>query len=152
MKIWLNENKIFFETATATLLSFMAIMVSVSQCSISKQQIILSETPIVLIEPAEIIKGTVGEFKISLINHGLADLTDIKIYEDYYVSLTPMNGPITLYRFGPFSTQPNTTVLQLKSYGKSNFAIYFTAIKHDNKVKNNNDNQFQPPSLSYPRS
>ena len=103
----LKRNKIFFETIAAILLSVMAIIVSVSQNTIAKKQITLSETPIISIEPPENVKGKIGEFKLFLKNISLADLYDIRIYEDYFVSLTPKDGPTTFVRYGIFTTNPN---------------------------------------------
>jgi len=43
MKVWLQHNKIFFETITAALLSIMAIIISFVQIGIAEKQIKLTE-------------------------------------------------------------------------------------------------------------
>lgn len=127
----LKRNKIFFETIAAILLSVMAIIVSVSQNTIAKKQITLSETPIISIEPPENVKGKIGEFKLFLKNISLADLYDIRIYEDYFVSLTPKDGPTKLVRFGIFTTKPNSSIQQLKLNEKQSFTISFRSMHED---------------------
>lgn len=128
---WLQKNKIFFETFAAISLSIMALLVSSSQYKIAKSQLILSESPKILIEPSDEVKGSIGEFELFLKNLSLADLYDIRIYEDYFVSLTPKDGPTKLIRFGIFTTKPNSTIQQLKSDKNENFTISFKSIHDD---------------------
>lgn len=128
---WLQKNKIFFETFAAISLSIMALLVSSSQYKIAKSQLILSESPKILIEPSDEVKGSIGEFELFLKNLSLADLYDIRIYEDYFVSLTPKDGPTKLIRFGTFTTKPNSTIQQLKSDKNENFTISFKSIHDD---------------------
>ncbi len=128
---WLQKNKIFFETFAAISLSIMALLVSSSQYKIAKSQLILSESPKILIEPSNEVKGSIGEFELFLKNLSLADLYDIRIYEDYFVSLTPKDGPTKLIRFGIFTTKPNSTIQQLKSDKNENFTISFKSIHDD---------------------
>jgi hypothetical protein len=128
---WLQKNKIYFETIVGISLMIMALFVSYSQYKIAKSQLILSESPKILIEPSNEVKGSIGEFELFLKNLSFADLYDIRIYEDYFVSLTPKDGPTKLIRFGIFTTKPNSTIQQLKSDKNENFTISFKSIHDD---------------------
>jgi hypothetical protein len=128
---FLERNKVFLETIAAILLSVMAVIVSISQNTIAEKQLILSEIPIISIEPSEDVKGNIGEFELSLRNLSLADLYDIRIYEDYFVSLTSKDGPTELLRFGWFNTKPDSYIEQLKSNEKESFTISFKSIHDD---------------------
>ena len=128
---WLQKNKIYFETIVGISLMIMALFVSYSQYKIAKSQLILSESPKILIEPSNEVKGSIGEFELFLKNLSFADLYDIRIYEDYFVSLTPKDGPTKLIRFGIFTTKPNSSIQQLKSNKKENFTISFKSINDD---------------------
>jgi hypothetical protein len=125
---WLKKNKIFFETIAAVLLSFMAILVSCSQSEIAKNQLILSENPIILVEPSGIVKGSTGEFKLFIENISLTELYNIRIYEDYFAVITQANNLINLVTMGPFITQPNSTIQQLKLNEKEAITINFKSI------------------------
>ncbi|MFC2092467.1 hypothetical protein ACFLSV_01080 [Bacteroidota bacterium] len=130
MKIreWLEKNKIFFETVTAVLLALMAISVSYFQCNISKNQLAISVEPRLLIEPSEIVKGSIGEFELTIKNPSLAEIYDVRIYEDYFVTLTNDDNRVQLIRIGIFTTLPDTIILQLKPNDETKFNISFKSI------------------------
>ena len=130
MKIreWLEKNKIFFETFAAVLLGVMAILVSFSQCKISKNQLALSVEPQLSIEPSEMVKGSIGEFELTIKNPSLAEIYDIRIYEDYFVTSTTDDNRVQLVRVGIFTTFPDTTILQLESNDETKFNISFKSI------------------------
>ncbi|MBL7131433.1 MAG: hypothetical protein ISS45_08555 [Candidatus Omnitrophica bacterium] len=128
---WLEKNKIFFETFAAISLSIMALLLSCTQSKIARHQLILSENPRILIEPSETVKGSIGEFELSIRNPSLAELYDIRIYEDYFVTMTLEDGSIKLARIGIFITKPNTTIQQLKPNKKESFMINFKSIIED---------------------
>ena len=125
---WLKKNKIFFETITATLLAIMAIFVSCTQTKIARNQMALSVVPIVFIEPAKIVKGTTGEFTLFLKNDSPAELYDIGINEDYFVSSTSEDGQTTLRSFGALIVWPQGSIERLKSGGRKSFTISFKTI------------------------
>lgn len=125
---WLEKNKIFFETIAAILLSTMALSVSCTQSKIARNQLILSENPRIIIEPSEDVKGSVGEFKLFVRNVSLAELYDIRIYEDYFVTMTQEDDSISLARMGAFITKPNSIIPQLKPNKRESFTINFKSI------------------------
>ena len=96
----------------------------------TKKQVSLTQDPVIRILPEEDVKGNIGLFDLYLLNSGLSDLVDIRIYEDYFVSLTSQGGPITLHRFGPFSVKPKTVILSLSQGEKRKVSIDFRTI-HD---------------------
>lgn len=125
---WLEKNKIFFETVAAISLSIMALLISCTQSEIARNQLILSENPRILIEPSEVVKGSIGEFKLFVRNVSLAELYDIRIYEDYFVTMAQEDGSISLVRMGALITKPNSIVPQLKPNKKENIIINFKSI------------------------
>ena len=68
-----------------------------------QSQLALAKDPVVTVEPEGQVEGKVGQFTLTLRNLGLSDLHNVRIYEDYFVSLTPSGEPITLTRFGGYS-------------------------------------------------
>ena len=135
MRKWLKNNKIFFETiipvfvtGIALIVSFVALNVSFAGRRIAETQLILAATPIISIEPSENVKGEVGVFGLSIKNLSLVELQGIGIYEDYFVSLTPESGTVKLFRFGSFSTNPNSSIPQLKPNEEKGFEINFKSI------------------------
>lgn len=93
----------------------------------SENELVLSQEPVVVIMPAEIVRGDVGEFELTLHNIGISDLKEIEIFEDYFVSLTPKGGNIQLNRFGPYSILPNSKFANLFSRDSIKFNIWFKA-------------------------
>ncbi|MCX5678935.1 MAG: hypothetical protein NTY76_07535 [Candidatus Omnitrophica bacterium] len=120
---WLEKNKIFFETVAAIALSLMALLVSCTQSEIARNQLVLSGNPIILIEPSDTVKGSIGEFKISVKNISMAELYDIRIYEDYFVTMAQENGSINLVSVGAFITKPNLVIPQLKPNNREDITI-----------------------------
>ena len=120
---WLNKNKIFFETITAILLSLMAIFVSIAQLGVAKNQLILSADPVVLVEPSSIVRNSSGQFRLFINNKGLAELYNIRLYYDYFVTMKQDDSLISLGSIGPFITEPNSTIYLLKPNQKKDFII-----------------------------
>lgn len=78
-----------------------------------QSQLALSQDPVIVVEPAEDAQGEAGEFNLTLRNLGLSEVHDVRIYEDYFVSLTPKGGPIRLTRFGMFSVKSDSVIPEL---------------------------------------
>jgi hypothetical protein len=117
--------------STLVLVIITAIYVILTQQMLreTKRQVSLAQDPVVRIVPEEGIKGEVGFFELYVLNSGISDLTDVRIYEDYFVSMTVEDGPITLHRFGSFSVKPNTLIPSLKGGEKKTFSIDFRSIQ-----------------------
>jgi hypothetical protein len=83
---WLNNNKIWFETLTASLLSLMAVIVSVAQsCTASKQTELMSlQTQIAEAQ-------ALPQFEVAL-NPKFNDAT--RKYDDYILVVSNHGGPI----------------------------------------------------------
>jgi len=123
---FLERNKIFFETITATLLSFMAFMVSFNSCNIASSQLALSQEPAIRFVQEKTVAGNdVASFMLSLKNTGLSDISDIEIYDDYFVAQKLSDKPILLHRFGIFSIQPSHIISTIKKGRAKNFQIEF---------------------------
>ncbi|MCH8034402.1 MAG: hypothetical protein IH950_11705 [Bacteroidetes bacterium] len=97
----------------------------------NRNQMSISQDPVIEILPKETIKGDVGEFELWLHNLGISDIKEIEIFEDYFVSLTPKGENIQLYRFGPFVTLPNSKLTFLAKKDSIKFKISFKAINDD---------------------
>ena len=104
-----------------------------------RSQLVLSQNPVIVVEPAEDAQGEVGEFNLSLRNLGLSKVQDIRIFEDYFVGMTLKGGPIRLTRFGMFSVKPNSTISKLDPDESADFRITFKAIQDEMKAFYNSD-------------
>lgn len=125
MRDWLEKNKIFFETIAAISLSFMALFISCKQSEIAKNQLVLSEDPRIVIEPSDVVKGSKGVFELFVKNVSLAELYDIRIYEDYFVTESQENGTIGLVSMGAFLAKPGIIIPQLKPDKKEEIIANF---------------------------
>ena len=83
------------------------------------------QDPVVRVLPEEDVKGEVAKFNLEIKNTGIADVGGLKVYEDYFVSLTPLNGPITLNSFGLMILKPDTIIPVLKRGESQPFQIEF---------------------------
>ncbi len=104
-----------------------------------RRQLSLAQDPVIRILPEDDVAAEVGSFELSISNQGLSDLSKIRIYEDYFVSLTPKGGPITLHRFGMFSVKPNTVIPTLHRGSTKRFTISFKSILENMKNFDNSD-------------
>jgi len=96
-----------------------------------RRQLPLAQDPVIRIVPEDDVVGEVGSFELSISNQGLSDLSRMRIFEDYFVSLTPKGGPIKLHRFGLFSVKPDTVIPTLNRGDTKNFRISFKSIDKD---------------------
>ncbi len=62
----------------------------------TRRQAALTQDPVIRVLPEEDVKGEIAKFDLEIANTGIADVSDVRIYEGYFVSLTPPQGPITL--------------------------------------------------------
>lgn len=88
-----------------------------------RRQAALTQDPIIRVLPEEDVKGDIARFDLKLMNTGVADVYDVRIYEDYFISLTPPQGPITLNRFGAMVLKPDTHIPSLKRGEKRAFKL-----------------------------
>lgn len=93
--------------------------------------ILLQEEPILKILPESDIKGDQGVFKLKLYNKSLGEVTNIEIYEDYFVALGNKGSPVNLYRFGMFSVKPNSYFPSIPKNDTLNFTIDYSNLKED---------------------
>jgi hypothetical protein len=87
---WLEENKIWFETVAAALISIMAIIVAFAQLSVMEKQSLIAERqfqsgidPSISIELMDIGMGKNGIYNLKIKNNGALDICDVAIYENY---------------------------------------------------------------------
>ena len=91
-----------------------------------EKQIELSHNPVVKIFPEEGIEtNQSAEFTLKIINTGQANVSNIEIFEDYFVCLTPPNEKPRLYSFGIFTTKSENTIPSLSKGDTSSFNIEF---------------------------
>jgi hypothetical protein len=105
-RIWNLFWNLFFLIIGAGISAFVAWGTTNSQLS-------LSVDPVIEISPSNIVKGEDGNFVLSIRNRGIADLYNISIYEDYFVTETLGNNEIVLVSIGPRLTFPNVTIKDL---------------------------------------
>jgi len=91
----------------------------------TRRQVALTQDPIIRVFPEEDVKGEIAKFNLEIANTGIADVSDVRIYEDYFVSLTTPQGPITLNRFGAMVTKPDTHISSLARGEKRSFNLEF---------------------------
>jgi len=104
----------------------MAFMVSLNSCNIASNQLALSQEPSIRVVPEKTVKGNdIASFRLSLKNAGLSNISDIEIYEDYFVAQKLPDKPVLLYRFGIFSIQPNHIISAIKKGQIKDFQIEF---------------------------
>ena len=124
--------------AVSAISAVTAIVLTLVNLSITsranERQLALSATPEILVQPSEIVRGKIGEFDLRITNQSLADLQDIRIYEDYFVSQTLKGGPITCHRFGAFVTIPDSTIETLTRGETKTFQINFKSIIENMKL------------------
>jgi len=72
-------------------------------------------------------------FDLLLVNSGLADVENIRIYEDWYVAVK--TDTVILVRFGVFLILPNTTLDNLPSKTETPFTITLPAAVYDRMSK-----------------
>ena len=94
----------------------------------TRRQAALNQDPVIRVLPEENVKGEIAKFDLEIANTGIADVSDVRIYEDYFVSLTPPQGPITLNRFGAMVTKPDTHIPSLKRGEKRSFNLEFSDV------------------------
>lgn len=94
----------------------------------TRRQAALTQDPVIRVFPQEDVKGEIAKFDLEIANTGIADVSDVRIYEDYFVSLTPPQGPITLNRFGAMVTKPDTYIPSLKRGEKRSFNLEFSDV------------------------
>ena len=69
----------------------------------------LTTSPILILEPNFMVKGQPGKFTISLCNKGLSDVSDIQLYEDYYVLVESKDGVRSYILAGGLTILPDKT-------------------------------------------
>lgn len=113
--------------ATVVLVVITAIYVVLTYTTLqeTRRQVALTQDPIVRILPEEDVKGEIAKFTLEIVNTGIADVSDVRIYADYFVSLTAPQGPITLNRFGMMVLKPDIHISSLKRGEKSSFNLEF---------------------------
>jgi len=89
------------------------------------RQTALVQNPVVRVLPEEEVYGEVAKFDLEIKNTGIADVGDLKIYEDYFVSLTPPKGLITFNRFGLIILKPDKIIPVLNRGESQPFQIEF---------------------------
>jgi hypothetical protein len=94
----------------------------------TRRQVALTQNPIVTILPEENVEGEEAKFNLDLVNTGVTDVYDIRIYEDYFGCLTPPQGPTTFHKFGVMIMAPNTHIPSLKQGEKCAFKLEFHEI------------------------
>jgi len=94
----------------------------------TRRQAALTQDPVIRVLPEEDVKGEIAKFYLEIANTGIADVSDVRIYEDFFVSLTPPQGPITLNRFGAMVTKPDTYIPSLKRGEKHSFNLEFSDV------------------------
>lgn len=102
----------------------------------TRRQVALTQDPVIRVLPEEAVEGDIAKFDLEVINTGVPDVSDVRIYEDYFVSLTPPQGPITLTRFGLTGNGPKTDlqIANLKRGEKRAFKLEFPEI-HKNMTE-----------------
>lgn len=104
----------------------------------NRKQVEVMQKPTVRIFPDSMVKGEIGLFTLSISNTGLSDVTNIGIYEDYFVSITSKEKSTIFYPFGPLLT-PKTVIQSLKRGKTKDFQINFkNGYKNMEKFYNNN--------------
>ena len=93
--------------------------------------LLLQEDPIVKILPEGHVNGLERSFELSILNSGLSEISDIEIYEDYFVALATDKSNLKLYRFGMFSVKPNIEIKSLPTRQTETFRIEFNKIYDD---------------------
>lgn len=95
------------------------------QTNLLEQQTILSQDPIIKVTPESDVRGNVADFTFQLVNVGVPNVTDVKIYEDYFVALKQANNTLTLYKFGIYTTSPFAKIPLLNKGEQKEFHISF---------------------------
>jgi hypothetical protein len=93
-----------------------------------RSQLEVAAEPVVRVLPEVMVQGDVAKFDLKIENRGIAHIRDLKIYEDYFVSLTPPDGPTTLTRFGAVKAYPNTSIPELEGGGSKPFRLEFPCV------------------------
>jgi len=129
------------KSAKASIISSLAAVLAIGLTIVNifisnaaiKKQVALSVTPQIRILPSDDVKGKIGEFELTLSNPSPANFTNVRVYEDYFVSLTPKGGRITCHRFGSFSIKPDSFIGALNAGEAKPFGISFQSIHDDMK-------------------
>lgn len=95
------------------------------QTNLLQQQTVLSQDPIIKVTPENNVRGNIADFNFQLVNVGIPNVSDIKIYEDYFVALKQANNTLTLYKFGVYTTSPFATIPLLNKGEQKEFHISF---------------------------
>lgn len=135
-KTFLQRNKIFFEIFSSVLLSFMALLVSINSCQISKQQSINEERlnmPLIKISSDQFSKETINDSeKITIENVG-GYAYNYTIQKRVFLSCeyTPLDGGATKRIYLPIddildtSSQTNNYIGPIKYYYTISTMKYF---------------------------
>ncbi len=96
-----------------TKLSSRQTDISAQQTKIAIEQSILSQDPLIAIFPEKIIKADNRIFEISIKNTGVPDISNVRIYVDYFVAIKDKNNSVTLNRPGGISDEPDHHIYRL---------------------------------------
>lgn len=105
-------------TTVYVILTFMLVNSTHSQLE-------LTQEPTLSIEPEKMVSGEIADFILEIKNRGVAGVTDIEIYQDYFVALKPPDEPLALYRFGMVNMLPDVTIPYLGSGEATEFIVEF---------------------------
>ena len=89
----------------------------------------LQYEPILRIDHETFTNWEDGVFRLVLVNTGIPDVENIRVYEDLYVGVSRQGG-IDLTRFGVFLVVPNTIITKLLSEKRADFSVSLTPEVH----------------------
>lgn len=109
-------------TALATI---ALVVVTIVYIWILNEQVKIQQDPILKINPTDhfIHSEIRGIFELCVYNTGVTDISNIRIFEDYFVAV--QDNPIVLHRIGVYATAENQRIEFIKSGKNKKFQLNF---------------------------
>ena len=96
-----------------------------------KKQLAISVQPQIEISPKEYVEGDNGEFELSIFNQSPIDIINVRIYEDYFYSVSSQSTETKYYLLGTFNSLPDFNINFIKPKRNKSFTISFKDLLDD---------------------
>ena len=121
-----EKDKISWPSWVTAIATIILVIVTALYVHLLYSQNKLQQDPILKINPNKwSIKGKdIGIFDLSIQNTGISDVTNVRIFEDYFIVVK--NEYLTLYRIGPYAVTSDQKIDSIDRGEEKTFQINFS--------------------------
>jgi hypothetical protein len=113
-------------TVVLVIITAIYVVLTYSLLEETRKQAVLTQDPVIRILPEEDVHGDRARFDLEVSNTGIGDVSDLKIYEDYFIVFKSEERGIIFHKIGFMMVKPNEHILSLKRGEKQAFKLEFS--------------------------